>query len=570
MITFTKLRYKNFLSTGDYFTEITLNEYPTTLVLGENGSGKSTMLDALTFVLFSKPFRKINKPQLVNTINESGLLVEVEFFIGRKKYLIRRGIRPGIFEIYVDGILLNQDAKSKDYQEKLEKQILKLNYKSFTQIIILGSSSFQPFMQLPTSARRDVIEDLLDIQIFSIMNQILKDKIVLNSNFQREVLYKMELAEEKKKLIEGYKLEAEEINRDKISKTKVLMTENNETVAGHQKAINHFQLKNKNHNQSLVTYDEKGEYQTQLLDLKKKIDNNIKITKREVTTFVDMKECPTCEQVLDDEYRDILVEERSEKIGSYEDGLVDLQKELDLTISNIKEMDCVRQQIDENNNEVQSLNYKIQGINEYIIKLQDEIEHLLKVKEKSSGDDERLIKLKRELTGLETEKKDFSNDLKYLKIAGKLLKDSGIKTKIIRQYLPIMNKLINNHLSAMDSYFNFELDENFNEIIKSRYRDVFSYSSFSEGEKMRIDLALLFTWRAIAKMKNSANTNLLILDEVFDSSLDSTGTEEFLKLLHTLGSNTNVYIISHKGDALYEKFEHVIKFEKIKNFSKVV
>ena len=570
MITFTKMRYKNFLSTGDYFTEITLNEYPTTLVLGENGSGKSTMLDALTFVLFSKPFRKINKPQLVNTINESGLLVEVEFFIGRKKYLIRRGIRPGIFEIYVDGILLNQDAKSKDYQEKLEKQILKLNYKSFTQIIILGSSSFQPFMQLPTSARRDVIEDLLDIQIFSIMNQILKDKIVLNSNFQREVLYKMELAEEKKKLIEGYKLEAEEINRDKISKTKVLMTENNETVAGHQKAINHFQLKNKNHNQSLVTYDEKGEYQTQLLDLKKKIDNNIKITKKEVTTFVDMKECPTCEQVLDDEYRDVLVEERSEKIGSYEDGLVDLQKELDLTISNIKEMDCVRQQIDENNNEVQSLNYKIQGFNEYIIKLQDEIEHLLKVKEKSSGDDERLIKLKRELTGLETEKKDFSDDLKYLKIAGKLLKDSGIKTKIIRQYLPIMNKLINNHLSAMDSYFNFELDENFNEIIKSRYRDVFSYSSFSEGEKMRIDLALLFTWRAIAKMKNSANTNLLILDEVFDSSLDSTGTEEFLKLLHTLGSNTNVYIISHKGDALYEKFEHVIKFEKIKNFSKVV
>tara|TARA_B100000809_G_scaffold144246_1_gene141818 strand:+ start:22438 stop:24150 length:1713 start_codon:yes stop_codon:yes gene_type:complete len=570
MITFTKLRYKNFLSTGDYFTEITLNEYPTTLVLGENGSGKSTMLDALTFVLFSKPFRKINKPQLVNTINESGLLVEVDFFIGRKEYLIRRGIKPGIFEIYVDGILLNQDAKSKDYQEKLEKQILKLNYKSFTQIIILGSSSFQPFMQLPTSARRDVIEDLLDIQIFSIMNQILKDKIVLNSNYQREVLHKMELAEEKKKLIEGYKLEAEEINRDKIDKTKTWITENNETVAGHQKAINQFQLKNENHNQSLVTYDEKGEYQTQLLDLKKKIDNNIKITKKEVTTFVDMKECPTCEQVLDDEYRDVLVEERTEKIGSYEDGLVDLQKELDLTISNIKEMDGVRQQIDENNNEVQSLNYKIQGINEYIIKLQDEIEHLLKVKEKSSGDDERLIKLKKELTGLETEKKDFSDDLKYLKIAGKLLKDSGIKTKIIRQYLPIMNKLINNNLSAMDSYFNFELDENFNEIIKSRYRDVFSYSSFSEGEKMRIDLALLFTWRAIAKMKNSANTNLLILDEVFDSSLDSTGTEEFLKLLHTLGSNTNVYIISHKGDALYEKFEHVIKFEKIKNFSKVV
>ena len=570
MITFTKLRYKNFLSTGDYFTEITLNEYPTTLVLGENGSGKSTMLDALTFVLFSKPFRKINKPQLVNTINESGLLVEVDFFIGRKEYLIRRGIKPGIFEIYVDGILLNQDAKSKDYQEKLEKQILKLNYKSFTQIIILGSSSFQPFMQLPTSARRDVIEDLLDIQIFSIMNQILKDKIVLNSNFQREVLHKIELAEEKEKLIEGYKLEAEEINRDKISKTKVLMAENNEIVSGHQKAITHLQMKNENYNQSLVTYDEKGKYQTQLLDLKRKIDNNIKITKKEITTFVDMKECPTCEQVLDDKYRDVLVDARTEKIGSYEDGLTNLQKELDLTISNIEEMDSVRQQIDENNNEVQSLNYKIQGVNEYIIKLQGEIEHLIKVKGKSSGDDERLIKLKQELSGLETEKEDFSDDLKYLKIAGKLLKDSGIKTKIIRQYLPIMNKLINNHLSAMDSYFNFELDENFNEIIKSRYRDVFSYSSFSEGEKMRIDLALLFTWRAIAKMKNSANTNLLILDEVFDSSLDSTGTEEFLKLLHTLGSNTNVYIISHKGDALYEKFEHVIKFEKIKNFSKVV
>ena len=570
MINFTKVRYKNFLSSGDYFTEIDLDAHPTTLVLGENGSGKSTMLDALTFVLFSKPFRKINKPQLVNSINESGLLVEVEFFIGSKTYLIRRGIKPGIFEIYMDGKLLNQDAKSKDYQEKLEKQILKLNYKSFTQIIVLGSSSFQPFMQLPTSARRDVIEDLLDIQIFSTMNQILKEKVVLNSNQHRDIMHKVELAEEKKKLIEGYKLEAEEINRDKINKTRTLMEENNNTVIEHQNVIDRLQTANENYNRSLVTYEEKNKYQNKLGELQKKIVSNIKGTKKEISIFNDMKECPTCEQVLDDQHKDVLVAERNTKLFSYEEGLENLEQELDVTLSEIKKMDDIRAQVTDNNSEIQSLNYKIQGVNEYIIKLQDEIGYLVKVKEKSTGDDERLMSLKNELNEFNEEKRSLSDDLEYLKIAGKLLKDSGIKTKIIRQYLPIMNKLVNSYLTAMDSYFNFELDENFNEIIKSRYRDIFSYASFSEGEKMRIDLALLFTWRSIAKMKNSANTNLLILDEVFDSSLDSTGTEEFLKLLHTLGSNTNVYIISHKGESLYEKFEHVIRFEKVKNFSKVV
>ena len=570
MINFTKVRYKNFLSSGDYFTEIDLDAHPTTLVLGENGSGKSTMLDALTFVLFSKPFRKINKPQLVNSINESGLLVEVEFFIGSKTYLIRRGIKPGIFEIYMDGKLLNQDAKSKDYQEKLEKQILKLNYKSFTQIIVLGSSSFQPFMQLPTSARRDVIEDLLDIQIFSTMNQILKEKVVLNSNQHRDIMHKVELAEEKKKLIEGYKLEAEEINRDKINKTRTLMEENNNTVIEHQNVIDRLQTANENYNRSLVTYEEKNKYQNKLGELQKKIVSNIKGTKKEISIFNDMKECPTCEQVLDDQHKDVLVAERNTKLFSYEEGLENLEQELDVTLSEIKKMDDIRAQVIDNNSEIQSLNYKIQGVNEYIIKLQDEIGYLVKVKEKSTGDDERLMALKNELDEFNEEKRSLSDDLEYLKIAGKLLKDSGIKTKIIRQYLPIMNKLVNSYLTAMDSYFNFELDENFNEIIKSRYRDIFSYASFSEGEKMRIDLALLFTWRSIAKMKNIANTNLLILDEVFDSSLDSTGTEEFLKLLHTLGSNTNVYIISHKGESLYEKFEHVIRFEKVKNFSKVV
>ena len=304
--------------------------------------------------------------------------------------------------------------------------------------------------------------------------------------------------------------------------------------------------------------------------MQKKIVSNIKGTKKEISIFNDMKECPTCEQVLDDQHKDVLVAERNTKLFSYEEGLENLEQELDVTLSEIKKMDDIRAQVTDNNSEIQSLNYKIQGVNEYIIKLQDEIGYLVKVKEKSTGDDERLMALKNELDEFNEEKRSLSDDLEYLKIAGKLLKDSGIKTKIIRQYLPIMNKLVNSYLTAMDSYFNFELDENFNEIIKSRYRDIFSYASFSEGEKMRIDLALLFTWRSIAKMKNSANTNLLILDEVFDSSLDSTGTEEFLKLLHTLGSNTNVYIISHKGESLYEKFEHVIRFEKVKNFSKVV
>jgi len=570
MIIFTKLRFKNFLSTGNYFTEIILNEHPTTLVLGENGSGKSTMLDALTFVLFSKPFRRINKPQLVNSINEVGMVVEVEFTIGNKKYFIRRGIKPNIFEIYVDNILLNQDAKAKDYQDKLEKQILKLNYKSFTQIIILGSSSFQPFMQLPSSARRDVIEDLLDIQIFSIMNLILKDKVFHNTNSQREITHKSELAEEKKKLIEGYKSEAEQSIADKIERTNLLIAENNGTVDSYCTDIEQLRDEIDVHGNSLLSYDDKLGYQNQLSELKKKITNNVKIINKEILVFDGMKECPTCEQVLDDKHKDELVEDRRTRISECEDGLTNLQSELDSVDGMIEKMDSIKEKAKKADNEIQSLNYKIQGITEYIVKLESEVEYLTKVKMKSTGDDERLLQLKEELFELVDEKKVLSEDLGYLKIAGKLLKDSGIKTKIIRQYLPIMNKLINNYLTAMDSYFKFELDENFTETIKSRYRDVFSYSSFSEGEKMRIDLALLFTWRSIAKMKNSANTNLLILDEVFDSSLDSTGTEEFLKLLHTLGSNTNVYIISHKGESLYEKFEQVIKFEKIKNFSKVV
>ena len=570
MIIFTKLRYKNFLSTGNYFTEILLDKHPTTLVLGENGSGKSTMLDALTFVLFSKPFRRINKPQLINSINENGLLVEVEFTIGNREYLIRRGIKPGIFEIHIDGILLNQDAKAKDYQEKLEKQILKLNYKSFTQIIVLGSSSFQPFMQLPSSARRDVIEDLLDIQIFSIMNVLLRDKILHNTNSRRENTYKLEMADEKKKLIEGYKTEAEQSITDKIDRTEAMIQENNHTVDSYLKKIQGMETSVSLYKEELSPYSDKVGYKDQLTDLHKKISNNVRVLNKEISVFDSMKECPTCEQDVGDSHKDELVYKRQTKIEEYSSGLDDLGVKMNNVNTEIGHMDSINDRMVGVVGEIQELNYKIQGINEYVQKLRGEIDYLAKVQEKSSGDDGRLQILENELMILHSEKKILSSDLEYLNVASKLLKDSGIKTKIIRQYLPIMNKLINNYLSSMDSYFKFELDENFTETIKSRYRDVFSYASFSEGEKMRIDLALLFTWRSIAKMKNSANTNLLILDEVFDSSLDSTGTEEFLKLLHTLGMNTNVYIISHKGETLYEKFENVIKFEKVKNFSRMV
>lgn len=570
MITFNVIRYKNFLSTGSRFTEIYLNNTRTTLVLGDNGSGKSTMLDALTFALFSKPFRRINKPQLVNSINERECVAEVEFEIGSKEYLVRRGIRPNIFEIYIDGRLMNQDAKSRDYQDILEKQVLKLNYKSFTQIILLGSSSFLPFMQLPSNHRREIIEDLLDIQVFSLMNQLLKIRSTENRGQSVENSNSLELNEEKINVQKKYMNEVLEINNDKIQKTKDKIAENNRNT---ETLLTDKSEAEEKVSTLLEEYSGHSEWEQKVFKMygyQGSIEGQINKLEKSIKFFEHETECPKCKQSIGAEHKKPIVTDNLSQVEELKIGVELIVKAIDEEEKRDDYWDDVEESLERAKNSVRRIESNI-GSNKSMNRvMQEEIEYLEKVKDKSIDDNERLKILNEEKVEFLKRKDEFMQDKLYYETANELLKDTGIKTRIVRQYLPIMNRLINKHLSAMDSYFDFTLDEEFNEVIRSRHRDEFSYASFSEGEKMRIDLALLFTWRAVAKLKNSANTNLLVLDEVFDSSLDSTGTEEFMKLINSLDDSINVFVISHKGDTLYDRFDEVIKFEKVQNFSKVV
>jgi len=570
MIHFSKIRWKNFLSTGDTFTEIALDQSPSTLVIGENGSGKSTMLDALTFGLFSKPFRKINKPQLVNSVNERGMLVEVEFKSGSKNYLVRRGVKPNIFEIYIDDELMDQDSTTKLYQDRLEKYILKLNYKSFTQIIVLGSSSFQPFMQLSTYNRREVIEDLLDIGVFSTMNTLLKEQVAENSIQLSHAKQNYSINEERIDMQKKYIEEVKQISDNKIENTegeistsKIQISDLNEQIEGldqqRQELLDAIE--------PLSGVSDKLS-KMQLFDTQ--IQNNLRKVNQEVAFFNDNEDCPVCGQVLDYRHVQEILKVKYDKIRGIEEGYTKLQSEITSTKSEMTRLEKFASGVRGHDDKIKECASSIKVIQRYMDKLLKEVDYLGKVKDKSEGDQDRLTHLLTERYRLGGAMQDFKDRGLYLMCSSEMLKDTGIKTKIIKQYLPVMNNLVNKYLTAMDSYFNFTIDENFNEIIKSRFRDEFSYDSFSEGEKMRIDLALLFTWRAVAKLKNSASTNLLILDEVFDSSLDANGTDEFLKLLQSLGLKSNVFVISHKGDTLYEKFDSVIKFEKVQNFSKVV
>ena len=570
MITFNVIRYKNFLSTGSRFTEVYLNNTRTTLVLGDNGSGKSTMLDALTFALFSKPFRRINKPQLVNSINERECVAEVEFEIGSKEYLVRRGIKPSIFEIYIDGRLMNQDAKSRDYQDILEKQVLKLNYKSFTQIILLGSSSFLPFMQLPLNHRREIIEDLLDIQVFSLMNHLLKVRIGENRGNTIDNNNKLELNEEKINVQKKYMNEVLEINNDKIQKTKDKIAENDRST---ETLLTDKSEAEEKVSTLLEEYSGHSEWEQKVFKMygyQGSIEGQINKLEKSIKFFEHETECPKCKQSIGLEHKKPIVTDNLLQVEELKIGVELIVKAIDEEEKRDDYWDDVEESLERAKNSVRRIESNI-GSNKSMNRvMQEEIEYLEKVKDKSIDDNERLKILNEEKTEFLKQKDEFMQEKLYYETANELLKDTGIKTRIVRQYLPIMNRLINKHLSAMDSYFDFTLDEEFNEVIRSRHRDEFSYASFSEGEKMRIDLALLFTWRAIAKLKNSANTNLLVLDEVFDSSLDSTGTEEFMKLINSLDDSINVFVISHKGDTLYDRFDEVIKFEKVQNFSKVV
>ena len=567
MIKFKTIRWKNFLSTGAQFTEVGLDKSTTTLVVGENGAGKSTILDALCFVLFNKPFRSINKPQLLNTINAKNLLVELEFNIGPKEYKIVRGIKPGIFEIHVQNVLLNQDAAAKDYQKYLEDTILKLNYKSFTQIVILGSASFTPFMQLPLGHRREIIEDILDIQIFTVMNSVLKNKQTEIKNSILDIDSKVEFGKSKVKLQQDYIKNLEDDIQKRAKDTTVLIETANTAITGFTTEINTLKSQVDGLKLTILDDDETKKKEKQILKVLDKLKEKSKKVNSDITFYLNHDDCPTCNQNLSEDFKDKTITEHKHKSSEVADAIHDLENQIKDVDLRLEQIDIVKTKIAELNESIINFSSSLIAEQNYIKKLAKEIQDGATNTTNIDEEKTKLKALAKDVILLSEEKGKQTEEKHYFEIAGILLKDTGIKTKIIRQYLPIINKLVNKYLVAMDFFCHFELDETFNETIKSRHRDEFSYASFSEGEKQRIDLALLFTWRTIAKMKNCASTNLLLLDEVFDSSLDANGTDYVMNLINTLGDETNVFVISHKGDLLFDKFRSVIKFEKHQNFS---
>jgi len=553
MIIFEKLRYKNFLSTGNAFTEIDFTRSPSTLVVGDNGAGKSTFIDALCYGLFNKPFRNVSKPQMMNSINGKGLLVEIDFRVGKKEYRVRRGAQPNIFDITVDGDVMDSEAAVRDTQKYLEESILKLNYKSFTQIVVLGSASFTPFMQLPQGSRREIIEDILDIQVFTVMNQVLKEKLNVMKDEIRNIETDIEVSKQKATIQKQYvdtlednkKLKIKEIE-DSISEAEQLVQEIEENKTQSEKA-----------KASLGSPKEKRRKLEQFRD---KFQTQIDKANKELSFYHDNDDCPTCKQGIPHDFKEEIKEERKIKIVELEKATSELDQqftELDALIDDFVTLD----------NEIINYNNEIITNQRYIQRLQSELGDAKGNVANIEDEKTKLKELAKTVTEHNTLRSKKNEENHYLTVCSQLLKDTGIKTRIIKQYLPAINKLVNKYLAAMDFFVQFTLDEKFSETIKSRFRDKFTYASFSEGEKQRIDLALLFTWRTIAKMKNSAATNLLILDEIFDSSLDNNGTDYVMTLLNTIGDDANVFVISHKGDLLFDKFRSVIKFEKKQNYS---
>jgi DNA repair exonuclease SbcCD ATPase subunit len=566
MIFFRTIRWQNFLSTGNQWTEIFLDRSKTTLIVGENGAGKSTLLDAVMFALYGRPYRNINKPLLINSITDKNCLVEIEFDIKNKKYMIRRGIKPAVFEIYCDEKLLDQNASIKEYQEYLEKHILKLNHKSFTQIVVIGSANFTPFMQLKANERREVIEDLLDIKIFSQMLTLLKERITTNKNLIIETKHSVDMFTQQLELTKKHMNEIRSMkNSDKEAKERKIKSIN-ESILESQTKIESLTKEVAMLQDFISDHDKIKSKIEKMKKIEYQLNDKLRLIDERISFYEKNNECPTCYQEIVSGFKHNHIQIQNEKQNEIKTALVQFADQYGTLTDRLSEINEIREKINKTNHRIVEENSSVKMFKNNILHLQKEI------KEVNFTDDNSLEALNALHDKIEDHTERYQHYLNLKErydIALSMLKDGGIKAKIIKQYIPIINKLVNKYLAAMEFFVQFELDENFNEKIKSRFRDEFTYESFSEGEKMRIDLSLLFTWRSVANLRNSISTNLLIMDEVFDSSLDNTGTEEFLKIITELATGTNIFVISHKGAALFDKFHSVIKFEKIKNFSTI-
>ena len=570
MITFEKIRFKNFLSYGNTWTELDLATHKDTLIVGENGAGKSTFLDALSYALYMKPFRKVNNPQLVNSVNKKHLKVEVEFRVGSNGFKVCRGHAPRTFEVYQNGELLNQDAHTKDYQKILEQNILKMNYKSFTQIVVLGSRNFVPFMQLSTTDRRTVIEDLLDIQIFSVMAALLKDKIALNKNELQDIDYQLNLLDDKVKVQEDYISKVQENKDAQLLEIKEKIDETSKQIDEHKLSLDDFVSEADSLYEQCEPLESVSNRVQQFLTLEGQIEKKLTKLRKQLKFYQDNHICDTCGQEIPDDYREEKAQESNTAINETTSGLTQLEEQIQSNSERIETLKDIQNEAKAKEKQAENERTSITILEDILQGLNNEIAE----KSFEASDQEeayaRLEHLQEDIEEYKTKRVDLRRKQAVFDTARTLLMDTGIKSRIIKQYVHVMNKLINKYLAAMEFFVDFNLDEDFKETIRSRHRDEFVYASFSEGEKMRIDLALLFTWRAIAKLKNSASTNILIMDEIFDSSLDTQGTDEFLKIIKELTSDTNIIIISHKTDQLLDKFSNVVRFEKYKNFSRIV
>ena len=570
MILFKQIRWRNFLSTGNTFTEVDFTEAQTNLIVGTNGAGKSTVLDALTFVLFNKPFRKINKPQLINSVNEKDCTVEIEFSTGSIEWKVIRGIKPNVFEIYKNGELLDRAAAASDQQKWLEENVLKLNYKSFTQIVILGSASFVPFMQLPAASRREIIEDLLDIKIFSYMSNILREKIRSTNESIRELTIRKDLVEEKIDMQKNFILDLEQTGKKSIKEKQSKIKEFDESVDDLLKDIDGY-------GEELKVVEEKMEVSSgsnkklkKLGTLRGKLQQKVATITKEHKFFNENTVCPTCDQHIEESFRLNRINDAQSKAKELQQGFQELEDAIRLEEEKENQFKVLSKEATNLTHEISKANTRISGLRNRSRDLEQEIQTITSNLANRNTERDALEKLVEELEGLQSKQSEQKENNVYHDFAHSLMKDGGVKSKIIKRYLPLMNQQINKYLQLMDFYINFSLDEEFKETVKSPIHEDFSYESFSEGEKMRIDLSLLFTWREIAKMKNSASTNLLILDEIFDSSLDGFGTDYFTKIIKYVVSDANVFVISHKTDELLDKFDNIIRFDKVKGFSKKV